>query len=135
MADEPIRVGLALIWRKHSLLISRRGPHIHLAGYWEIPGGKLEDGETPEECVVREAREELAVECEPVARRPEIRWDYVSHQVLLIPVDCRYRGGAPRPLQVRECRWAAPRQLSEYAFPPANQSLVDEIILTGAPRL
>lgn len=135
MSDELIRVGLALIWRKRSLLISLRGPRIHLAGYWEIPGGKLEPGETPEECVVREAREELAVCCEPVSRRSGIRWDYLSHQVLLIPVDCRYRGGAPRPLQVRECRWVAPRQLAEYAFPPANQPLVQEIILRGAPTL
>ena len=56
-----IEVIAAIIRNNNKTLIARRRPNKHLGGYWEFPGGKIENGETPEECLVREIKEELGV--------------------------------------------------------------------------
>lgn len=123
-----LRVALALIWREQRLLIARRRPGVHLAGFWEFPGGKLEPGETAEKCACREAMEELGVDCEAVQLREPVLWRYPDREVELIPVDCRYLGGPPRALQVDEWRWALPEELDETLFPPANGVLIRRLV-------
>lgn len=123
-----VEVALALVWRHDCLLITRRKEGTHLGGLWEIPGGKLEPGESPEACAAREVLEEVGVRCRPMLSRAVIEWEYPERQVRLHPVDCEYVGGPPRPLQVAEWAWVRPAQLTEYAFPPANAALIQEII-------
>ena len=58
----PLQVAAAIIRRPGRVLIARRPADDHLGGFWEFPGGKIEDGESPEECLARELREEFELE-------------------------------------------------------------------------
>ena len=62
MVGSPVKVAAGLVFKDDELLISKRPESVHLGGLWEFPGGKLEIGETYEDCVIREIYEELGVE-------------------------------------------------------------------------
>lgn len=122
-----VEVGVALVWRDGCLLITRRKQDVHLGGMWEFPGGKCLPGEPPEECAVREVYEEVGVGCRAEGRRPPIEYVYPERHVRLHPVDCRYLGGGPRPIEVAEWAWVRPQDLPNYEFPPSNAGLVEEL--------
>jgi mutator protein MutT len=122
-----VEVAIALVWRSGCLLITRRRPEAHLGDLWEFPGGKCLPGETPEACAEREVLEEVGVACAARAVRLPIRFAYPDRVVCLHPVDCDYRGGPPRPLQVAEWAWVLPADLDRYPFPPANKSLIAQL--------
>jgi mutator protein MutT len=121
------RIAIALIWRDGKLLIARRLPKTHLANFWEFPGGKSEDDETLEECLVREVREELGVEVKVTAAREVIEYVYPERTVILHPFDCLIIAGEPQALGCQEWRWVEPNQLSQFEFPPANVTLIERL--------
>ena len=139
MPGEPslpsLHVALALIWKDELLLVSRRPPGAHLAGFWEFPGGKCRAGESAAACAEREAREEVGVVCRAVRVREPIAHAYTDRHVLLSPVDCTWLSGEPRPLGVAEVRWLRPSELSSYEFPPANAPLLDALARASEQRL
>jgi mutator protein MutT len=116
-------IGLALVWRRGCLLVTRRPQNVHLGGLWEFPGGKCLPGEAPEECAEREAREEVGVVCRAERHRHPIEFQYPDRTVRLHPIECTYLGGPPRALQVAEWAWVHPSELHRYPFPPANDGL------------
>ena len=116
-----IEVAIALVWRDARLLLTRRAPNTHLAGLWEFPGGKLEPGETPEACAVRETYEETRLVVRARSRREVIRHAYPERSVILHPVDCDWISGEPEGL---DATWVAPDELSGYELPAANRELV-----------
>ncbi|MBM3457400.1 MAG: (deoxy)nucleoside triphosphate pyrophosphohydrolase [Armatimonadetes bacterium] len=133
--DRPIlRIGLAIIRQGEALLVTRRPAGSHLEGYWEFPGGKQQAGETVEGCAVREAWEEVGVECGAVHCYPPIRFDYPDRSVELHPVECRFLGGEPQALEAAEWRWVRPEELSTLSFPPANAPLLEQLQRTSAPE-
>ena len=119
----------ALLDRDGRVLIAKRPAGKALAGLWEFPGGKVEPGETPEQALQRELREELAVEpcleCfQPVA--------FASHAYddfhLLMPLYlCRRWDGFVAPQEGQEVAWAYPDALRGYPMPPADTPLVEEL--------
>ncbi|MGW2600104.1 (deoxy)nucleoside triphosphate pyrophosphohydrolase [Streptomyces klenkii] len=111
MTNVRVVVGAALL-HEGRLLAARRTAPPELAGRWELPGGKLEPGESAEQALVRELREELGVEAEPlerVAGEWPLRPPYVLHVWT-----ARLRAGEARPLQDHdELRWLAPDEIGD----------------------
>jgi 8-oxo-dGTP diphosphatase len=109
---EPIVVVGAALLDDGRLLAARRSAPPELAGRWELPGGKVEPGETPEAALVRELREELGVETEPVERVPG-EWPLREPYVLRVWT-ARMVPGSPAPKALQdhdELRWLTPGEL------------------------
>jgi len=118
----PTRIAIAVVHHDDKFLIGRRSPAQQLAGYWEFPGGKLHDGETPQQAALRECREETGLE--------------VSIKKLLIIVEQEYDYG-PLELHFFLCeppgppaeptapfRWVAREELACYKFPAGNDAVI-----------
>lgn len=112
------------------LLVTRRRPDTVFPDSWEFPGGKADDGEAPAACVVRELREELGVEAEPVEALAAVAHVYEHASVVLHPWLCRLRAGSPEPrnLEVAEHRWITLQELGDVALPPGNAPIVSELM-------
>lgn len=115
--------------RKHGTLFS---------GYWELPGGKIEPGESPSECIVRELLEEIGILAEAVSPLDVVEHTYPHGRVRLHPWLCNMRADspAPRPLHVQECRWCPVDRFDEHRFLPANERImraVRELLLKSRP--
>ncbi len=137
--SEAIQVGVGVLVRDRGspscrVLIARRRQETVLGGYWELPGGKVEVGETLPACVAREFEEELGIRVavEQPLRVCEHAYDHGT--VRLHSFYCRLVAGEPQPLEVAEWRWVAPGDLVEYRFPPANDALIQAVMrdLAGA---
>lgn len=122
-----LEVALALVFRERRLLVTQRRAGGHLGGSWELPGGKLEPGETPEQCAARELFEETGVRVAPRRRLPTIEWDYPERKVALYPVECEWVEGDGDAIEVAALKWATRAELAELTFPPANRALVREL--------
>lgn len=99
------------VFDRGRLLAARRSAPEELAGRWELPGGKLEPGESPEQALVRELREELGVETEPLARIPG-EWVLKPGYVLQVWT-ARLISGQPQPQPLEDhdaLRWLAPHE-------------------------
>lgn len=127
-----IDVSAALIFHQGRLLITRRPENSHLGGLWEFPGGKREAGETFEQCLVREIREELGMEIAVGELFQEITHAYDERTVRLKFFLCRWIGGEPKALGCAAFTWAEKDKLSAYAFPPADAQLLEK--LSSMPR-
>ena len=117
-------VSAAVVEAENGFLVTRRQKGVHLAGYWEFPGGKCQPGETLETCLRRELQEELAVEADVGGRLLATTHDYGDRRVELHFFACTIRG-TPRALQGQEIRWVPRDRLRELAFPPADNELID----------
>jgi mutator protein MutT len=121
-------VVIAVIHDSGKVLICQRRQDDSFGGYWEFPGGKLERGETPTQCLARELREELAIEVSPTETFPPIEHDYTTARVRLLPYLCTLTHGHPRPLAAQRLEWIEPPRLRDYRFPSANAVLIEQII-------
>jgi 8-oxo-dGTP diphosphatase len=127
MKRKVVEVAAGLIHEQGRYLIARRKPGVHLAGYWEFPGGKREEGETFEECLRRELFEELSVRVDAPVPYQVVRHDYGDSTVELHFFRCRIEEGEASNLDSAEIRWVAPKELPQYAFPPADQVIIDAL--------
>jgi 8-oxo-dGTP diphosphatase len=116
-------VTAAVIERDGAFLITRRQKGVHLAGYWEFPGGKCDPDESLTACMVRELREELAVDADPGDEIFTTTHAYPDRLVELHFLRCELRG-TPVPQQGQELRWVAREELAALDFPPADAELI-----------
>src|ERR1700690_1358907 len=126
-ALQPIEVSAALSFRGGKVLITQRHSGSHLGGLWEFPGGKREAGETFEQCLVREIREELGVEISVGEMFEEIRHDYAEKSVHLKFFRCLLLAGEPQPLDCAAVKWIEQAQLAAHDFPAADARLLDKL--------
>ncbi len=115
----------ALIDVDGRVLLARRPPGRPLAGLWEFPGGKVEEGERPEEALIREMSEELGITIAEPCLAP---LTFASHTYetfhLLMPLyACRRWQGVPTALEGQELAWVRPSRLGDYPMPPADEPL------------
>ncbi len=122
-----IEVAAGLIHRDGRYLIARRKSGVHLAGFWEFPGGKREMGESLTECLQRELFEELSVRInQPILYRV-IRHDYLDQIIELHFFLCAIEQGEPVPIGCEEIRWVYPEDLTQFQFPPADYAVIDAL--------
>ncbi len=119
-------VACALIDRDGRVLVTKRPAGKPMAGLWEFPGGKIESGETPEACLIRELKEELAIDTFESCLAP---LSFASHAYddfhLLIPLYvCRKWEGTLTPREGQAMAWHVPRALFALDMPPANMPLI-----------
>jgi A/G-specific adenine glycosylase len=108
-------------------LIAKRKADDMLGGLWEFPGGRVEEGETREEALVRELREELAIDVEVIAPFVQIDHAYTHFRITLYTYHCRHIGGDPRAIDCADWAWIRPDELDAYAFPTADRKILDAL--------
>lgn len=119
-------VAAALVAPDGRVLLQQRPPGRSMAGLWEFPGGKVEDGETPEAALVRELHEELGVKLNGGALLPACfasAFVGETHMTLLLFI-CRSWAGEPKPLDATALAWVRTSQMRELAMPPADEPLI-----------
>ncbi len=120
-----IRVVAAVIEQNGGYLVTQRRPTAVLPLLWEFPGGKVEQGETPEAALIRELEEELGIRVSPKCLAP---FTFASHGYeafhLLMPLYvCRTWEGEVTARQGQELVWVRAKRLADYAMPPADEPL------------
>ncbi|WP_404925458.1 (deoxy)nucleoside triphosphate pyrophosphohydrolase [Mesorhizobium sp. ORM16] len=120
----------ALVDADGRVLLAQRPEGKQLAGLWEFPGGKVEPGETPEQCLIRELYEEIAIETDIPCLAP---LTFASHSYddfhLLMPLFiCRRFRGIAQPKEGQALKWVRPKQMRDYPMPPADAPLIPFLI-------
>lgn len=118
-----ISVTCAIIVKNDTLLACQRGPNSSHPYEWEFPGGKIEDGETPEECIIREIWEELRVEIEVIKPLEPIEYNYPKIAIKLFPFLCRITEGNPTPIEHHTIRWHRINMFSELKWSEADEKI------------
>jgi 8-oxo-dGTP diphosphatase len=124
---QPIDVVAAVIRRDGKILITRRPGHVHLAGLWEFPGGKVEAGESFAGALVREIREELGIKIRVDDEFFSAEHDYSDKFVRLHFFNCMIVEGDPATLGVADLQWVAAADLLQFEFPPADAALIEKL--------
>ena len=121
-----IVVSIALINNESEILLSKRPEKKHLSGFWEFPGGKVEEGETPEKALIREVKEELNIDINNkcIAPLSFSEFDYNNFQLLLLLYICRRWDGVPISMENNKLEWVKPNMLRDYKMPPADDALI-----------
>jgi 8-oxo-dGTP diphosphatase len=116
----------ALVDGERRILLQQRPPGRDMAGLWEFPGGKVEEGEAIEQALVRELREELGIEASPDDLAPATfaSAPLGARRLLLLLYFCRSWHGEPRPLHASALRWVRPHEMHQLEMPPADRPLI-----------
>ena len=123
-----ILVVAAVIERDDRFLVTRRQDGVHLAGFWEFPGGKIADGESHSTALRREIQEELDVEIVVRDLVLETSHEYPERVMTLFFYRCDLVG-TPRPMIGQEMAWVLRSDLPSLTFPPADDELIRRLTM------
>ncbi|MCI7305184.1 MAG: (deoxy)nucleoside triphosphate pyrophosphohydrolase [Trueperella sp.] len=113
--------------RGTQILAAQRGPGKNMAGYWEFPGGKVEPGESPQEALAREIREELLTEAEVEQFVGRGIYDYPFGRVVLDAYFCDLVGPKPQFTEHAQARWLGVEELGDVQWAPADLPILAEL--------
>ncbi|MDG2097101.1 MAG: 8-oxo-dGTP diphosphatase MutT [Paracoccaceae bacterium] len=119
-------VAVVLIDRDGRVLLSQRPSGKSMAGLWEFPGGKVENGEVPEEALIRELKEELGIDtwCSCLAPLSFASHSYEDFHLLMPVFVCRKWVGSPTPMEGQALKWVNRDKLKDYPMPPADIPII-----------
>jgi 8-oxo-dGTP diphosphatase len=123
-----IRVVAAVIARDGKYLITQRRPNAVLPLLWEFPGGRVEEGETDQQALVREIRHRLGVELEVGECIGFESHGYDRYHVYLYTYDCRIAGGTLEPRAVHAFEWVKSDEFEGYEFTPPDEASVAKLL-------
>lgn len=126
------KVTAAVIQRDGKILIAQRGGSVPLGGKWEFPGGKMEPGETPEECLARELFEEFGITAEIGEFLCRSTNDDPSRPIELLAYWVSHTEGDFIMRDHQRIAWVSPGELKDYEYPYADLAVVER--LTGEPH-
>ena len=117
----------ALIWDQDKFMICQRPAHKARGLLWEFVGGKVEPGETREQALIRECREELAVELDVGGVFTEVVHEYPDLTVHLTLFHAAIREGTPEKLEHEDIRWITVNEIDQYVFCPADEEILAKL--------
>lgn len=117
----------ALIWERGKFMICQRPAHKARGLLWELAGGKVEPGETKEQALVRECREELAVTLSVGEAFMEVTHRYPDLTIHLTVFHAAIAAGTPQKLEHNAIRWITADEIPGYAFCPADQVILERL--------
>ena len=118
----------ALIWDKDKFMICQRPTHKARGLLWEFVGGKVEQGETKEQALIRECREEIAVTLSVGDAFMDVVHEYQDLTVHLTLFNAVILEGIPQKLEHNDIKWIAPSEIPNYEFCPADVEILKKII-------
>lgn len=128
-------VAAAILVKDNRILIAKRSAKDKFANKWEFPGGKIEEGETPEECLKRELKEELDIEVVIGDFFAESNYPYENGVINLLTFWTCWVGREIKLLEHAEYRWVAVSELVNYDFLPADIPLINKLAKVEIPLL
>ena len=117
----------ALIWDKDRFMICQRPAHKARGLLWEFVGGKVEPGETKEEALIRECREELAITLSVGSKFMDVVHEYPDLMVHLTLFNATIAEGEPQMREHNDIRWIRPDEIEEYEFCPADEEILKRL--------
>lgn len=130
----PLRVLAAVLEKNGLWLIAKRKRGDRFAGLWEFPGGKLERGETPEECLVRELSEELGIGIEVGRCLGSVRYSSPAIDIELVAYRASHLSGSFCLQDHEEVRWVSPSEISLYALTEPDKLLLQKLMAKERPE-
>ena len=122
-----IRVVAAVIRHEGKILATQRG-YGPWKDWWEFPGGKIEEGETPEQALVREIREELDMQVAVDRLAEHIEYEYPEFHLSMDCYDCWILSGTPVLKEHESARWLSPEELNSVKWLPADRIFIEELV-------
>lgn len=123
-----IPVVAGLLRRQGKVLVGQRPQGSSLPGTWEFPGGKIELGESPEEALARELKEELGVDAEIGPLKFGATHTYGKTGIIFLFYDVKYWKGQIKTQQHLDLRWVTPKELEKLELPEANSKFLKQIL-------
>ncbi len=123
-----IKVTAAILINNSKLLIAKRAAGQHLAYMWELPGGKVEPGETPEVCLKREMYEEFSIKVKVEDFFCRSVYNYDMKQIELLAYFVNWISGMIKPTVHDEIKWVTVNDFDQYNFAPADIPIIDKLV-------
>ena len=125
-----IKVTCGIIIRQRKVLVAQRSEKMRIPLKWEFPGGKIEQDETAEDCLLRELKEELNIEGKLLQKLPPKDHDYGTFAIRLIPFIARYTAGDIILTEHKDFKWVSKDELKSLDWADADRPILDDFLKT-----